>query len=149
MSAHMLQKRSIHIFLLLLFAEGLRRFLGQKISPDFFHFCQHNFMEREYQWDRFGRLIKSRSTGYFFPPLSFYFLLPLHLSLNILSTQAFPSQPVFPLSHSFLPLPVLYSRMHPSIRYLLSRPELLHNLVGGFSFHIIPQTNYFLPFIQF
>lgn len=113
--AHMLPKCSIQIFLLLFFAEELRRFLGQKISPDFFHFCQHNFMEREYQWDRFGRLIKSRSTGYFFSPLFlFTFFYPLHLSLNILSTQAFPSQPVFPLSHSFLPLPVLYSRMRPS-----------------------------------
>lgn len=123
----------------------------ENFPPDFFHFCQHNFMEREYQWDRFGRLIKSRSAGsFFFSPLSFAFFYPLHLSLNILSAQAFPLQPVFPLSHSFLPLPVLYSPMHPSIRYLLSRAGLLHNLAGSFSFHIIPQTNsIFSPFFSF
>lgn len=114
----------------------------------FFHFCQHNFMERAYRWDRFGRLIKSRSVGilfFFFSPPSSYFLLSSSSFFKHSLGPGFPLQPVFPLSHSFLPLPVLYSPMHSSIRYLLSRAGLLHNLAGSFSFHIIPQTHSIPP----
>lgn len=102
--AHTLHKRSIQISLLLFFAEGLRRSQGPKISPDFFHFCQHNFMEREYQWDRFGRLIKSRSAGSFFPPLSFCFLLSSSSFFKHSLGPGFSFAACFP-SLSFLPSP--------------------------------------------
>lgn len=88
-SWHTCSRNSPFRFFFSFFAEGLRRFLGQHIFSVFFHFCQHNFMEREYQWDRFGCLIKSRSVGYFPPPFLFIFSYPFHLSLNNLSAQAF------------------------------------------------------------
>lgn len=94
---------------------------------------------KEYQWDRFGCLIKSRSVKHS-SPASFYFLLSFSSFFKQSLDPGFPL-PVFPLSHSFLPLPVLYSPVHPSIRYLLSRVGLLHNLAQSFSFHIIPQTH--------
>lgn len=105
------QKLSIQIFLLLL---GLRRFLGQNVFFYFFHFCQHNFMEREYQWDGFKCLIKSRSVRYF-PPFLFIFSYPFHLSLNNLMVQAFlPSLFSLSLIPSFPSLSCIpHAPVHP------------------------------------